>query len=65
MDALDWDVSATNRQRTKRQVRRKNEAFRRGVQQRKKARRVAALKMWLASGAAVVSWSVAGFQLLR
>lgn len=64
MDAIEWEPSAESRQRARRMIKRKNEAFRLNVQMNKKAQ-YASTNLKIASAAAVLSWSLVGIQLLR
>lgn len=50
---------------SRRQTRRRNDAFRRRMQERKKREQHEAMRLYMASGAAVLSWCFAGIQFLR
>lgn len=64
MDMFDGELSPAARQRQRRQAKKRNEAFRRRLDEMKEARReVQRLK--LASAAAAMSWALVGIQLIR
>jgi hypothetical protein len=64
METFDGEMSAAARTRRRRQARKKNEAFRIRLEERKEARReVQRLK--LATAAAAMSWVLVGLQLMR
>jgi len=62
MEAVDWESVAEQRKR--RQVKKRNTAFRLRLQAQKEARRDAA-RLKLASVAAAMSWAIVGIQLIR
>ena len=65
MDAAELDISQEALQGKKRQIRKKNAAFRRGLEKKKELSRTKATRLRLAAAAAALSWAVVGIQLLR
>lgn len=65
MQAGEWEIDGEPDAHARRLTRRRNEAFRRRMQERKKRERQEAMRLYMASGAAVLSWCFVGMQLLR
>lgn len=64
MDMFDRELSHAATQRMRRQAKKKNEAFRRRLDEKKTVNReVTHLK--LATAAAAMSWALVGIQLIR
>lgn len=61
----EWEIDGALDARARRLTRRRNEAFRRRMQERKKRERQKAVRLYMASGAAILSWCFAGMQFLR
>lgn len=64
MDMFDGELSPAARQRLRRQAKKRNEAFRRRLDEMKEAKREVR-KLKLASAAAAMSWALVGIQLIR
>ena len=64
MELFDAELSPAARQRLRRQAKKKNEAFRRRLDEKKaEQREITHLK--LATAAAAMSWALVGIQLIR
>ena len=64
METFDGEMSAAARARQRRQTRKKNEAFRIRLEEKKEFRRDAQ-RLKLATAAAAMSWALVGIQLMR
>lgn len=64
MESFDGELSHAARQRLRRQAKKRNESFRRRLDEKKAVRREAT-HLKLATAAAAMSWALVGIQLIR
>lgn len=65
MDISDWEPAGLAREKARRKIRRKNDAFRQRLQQQQEAQRRETAKLRLASCAAAAAWLCVAVECLR